>query len=96
MYKANPHAREALARAKYVIVFFKNLLSSKDLSIKVKLLLYKTLIRPILAHSFPAWAHISSTVANDLQIFEIFNHSLYAGAHITPLLTYMLNLLGYN
>lgn len=40
------------------------------LSLKIKLLCYKQLVRPVLTYGFPAWCHISSHQMERLRVFE--------------------------
>lgn len=66
----NKHARKVLTKAKMVTVILKPLLQSKYMSANTKLLMYKTLIRPIIIYGFCTWFTISPIAAKELQSFE--------------------------
>lgn len=66
----NVHARKILIKARTATSILKQLLSSKHLSQKTKILMYKTLIRPIIAYGFGSWFTISPTAAKELGTFE--------------------------
>lgn len=70
LFKFNNHARTALSKTKGVCGMFTNLLNSKYLPEKTKLLLYKVALRPILLYGFPIWFAISPSVAKELEILE--------------------------
>ena len=68
--KMNIHARLSLNKSKAAAAQLKFLLRSRFVDKNTKLLLYKSLIRPILAYGFTSWFKISPTVAKEFQIFE--------------------------
>ena len=69
-FKFNTHARKVLGKAKMASGLLKQLLSSKHTSKKTKILIYKTLIRPIISYGFGCWFTISPTAAKELEVFE--------------------------
>lgn len=65
------HVTEALAKSRRAYHSIKGVLKrTSKLDIKIKLLCYKQLIRPILSFGFPAWAGISSSQMERLRRFE--------------------------
>lgn len=59
-----------LATARGAAASLNRLLSSKLLNLKVKKLLYTTLIRPVVTYGSPLWAHASRKSINKLEVFE--------------------------
>lgn len=65
------HVTHALTKATQAYHAIKHILKRvSNLSIKIKLLCYKQLIRPIVSYGFPAWAGISSHQMERLRVFE--------------------------
>ena len=82
--RMNPHARIALNKSKAAAAQLKFLFRSSFVDISTKLLLYKTLIRPILSYGFISWFKISPTVAKELQIFERYVLRFCINKHRRP------------
>lgn len=79
------HIKSALAKAHGMLKTIYPLLCKRSvLSVKNKLLLYKTMLRPILMYAAPIWCHISFTAFKPLQTFQnkclrlILNQNTYA------------------
>jgi hypothetical protein len=70
LFKFNYHARIALNKSNKAYHSLLPLFSNKSLNTSVKLLMYKTLIRPILVFSFPNWFSISPQIIKEMEIFE--------------------------
>lgn len=65
------HVSEAIRKASNAYHQIKHILRhTSKLNVKIKLLCYKQLIRPILSYGFPTWAGISSHQMERLRCFE--------------------------
>jgi hypothetical protein len=65
------HIKNSIAKSRKSFHSFKNLIyNRKGLSTNTKILLYKQLLRPILAYGFPVWYDISSAQMEKLRILE--------------------------
>lgn len=68
--KSNPQARKAINNSKAAAAKLKLLLNSKLVEKNTKLLIYKSLIRPLLGYGFLSWFTITPNVASELHRFE--------------------------
>jgi len=53
-----------------LVQYYKTINEHSGLSIKVKLVLHKQVIRSVLSYAFPAWFHISKTARQKIKKFE--------------------------
>lgn len=67
----NPHIDDCKAKALKSFNALYPILSNRSrLSTRLKLLLYKTVIRPKITYASPAWENISCTTMNKLQVMQ--------------------------
>lgn len=65
------HVDHAIRKASKAFNAIRPVLRSVNgLSLKIKLLCYKQLVRPVLTYGFPAWSHISSHQMERIRVFE--------------------------
>lgn len=83
----NEHIKQTLAKATGASISLNPLIGrNSKMSLNNKLLLYKSMIRPILLYASPAWAAVRRTTRNKLQIFQ--NKSL---RRLTDAIRYVRN-----
>lgn len=71
-YKFNyiDHVKTLLKRANTTKFMLKNILNNRYTPIKVKISLYKQIIRPIMCYSFSTWFNITSSTMEKIRQFE--------------------------
>lgn len=70
LFKFNDHARTVLGKAVGRFHSLLPVLRSSYLNKKIKLLIYKVAIRPMILYGVPIWFPISPSVASKLEMFE--------------------------
>lgn len=66
----NKHIDLQLIKARKAFFLYKNLFFSKHLDEKVKILLYQSLVRPILTYGCQIWFNISPSYMEKIRVFE--------------------------
>ena len=66
----NVHIKNKLISAKNAYFAYKKMFSSRHLNNRVKVVLYQSLIRPILTYGCPIWFNISPSYMEKIRIFE--------------------------
>lgn len=65
-----PHIDHILDKARSAYLTWFNVLHHPDLSVPVKVTIYKTIIRSIISYGFPIWYNLSKHQLNRLYLFE--------------------------
>lgn len=66
----NVHIKETIRKATQAYFIYRNLFQSKFITKKVKIIMYQSLIRPIISYGCPIWFNISPSVMEKIRIFE--------------------------
>lgn len=66
----NEHVKKSLINARNAFFNYKNLFYSKYVQTRVKIIMYKSLIRPIIVYGCPIWFNISPSYMEKLRKFE--------------------------
>lgn len=66
----NQHVKESLLKAKKAFFIYRPLFHSKFIKSRVKIIMYKSLIRPIITYGCPIWFNISPSYMEKIRIFE--------------------------
>lgn len=66
----NNHVVKAIEKSKKAFFMYKTLFYSKHLTMRIKILMYQSLIRPILTYGCPIWYNISPSYMERLRLFE--------------------------
>lgn len=79
-----PQVNAAVCNANLAMIKLKRIFGNKYISSRTKVILYKQLIRPLLAYGFPAWCWISSNQMRRLRACEsrcLYKCLPYADTH---------------
>lgn len=66
----NEHVNEIIRKAQTAFFTYKSFFYSKYIKTSVKIIMYKSLIRPILTYGCPIWYNISPSYMEKLRVFE--------------------------
>lgn len=66
----NDHVKKAINKAQKAFFMYKHLFYTKYLKSQVKIILYKSLIRPIITYGCPIWYNISPFYMEKIRVFE--------------------------
>lgn len=66
----NIHVNEMLLKARNAFFVYKSLFYSKHLKSRVKVIMYQSLIRPIITYGCPIWFNISPSYMEKIRVFE--------------------------
>lgn len=66
----NNHVNETIIKARNAFFSYKSLFYSKYINPRVKIIMYQSLIRPILTYGCPIWYNISPSYMEKIRLFE--------------------------
>jgi hypothetical protein len=70
-YNFTPHVNKIIQKASGALTqYYRAIHQHSRLSKKIKLVLYKQIIRTIISYAFPAWFHIPKSALKKIKIFE--------------------------
>lgn len=66
----NNHVKEILLKARNAFFIYKSLFFSRYISSRIKIIMYQSLIRPIITYGCPIWYNISPSYMEKIRLFE--------------------------